>query len=71
MNAEDFTDDEIRLLKMLVRGYGTIARSNAQDGFTPEAERNSYERQYRTCVLLLGKLKTAEERLLAGAAQTA
>lgn len=65
----ELTDDEIRLIRMLVRGYATIARSSAQDAYTPEAERNTYERQHRLCVLLLGKLKTTEERLLAGAAQ--
>lgn len=62
----DLTDDEIRLIRMLVRGYGVVAKANAQDAYTSEAERQSNASHYRTCVGVLAKLHTTEERLLSG-----
>lgn len=64
MNTLELTDEEIRLLRSLVRLHGTVARSNACDPYTREAERASSESEWRLCVGLNRKLKTSIDVLL-------
>lgn len=71
MDLTDLTDDEVRLIRMLVRSYGSVARSNAQSEMLSEAERRSSATTYRVCIGLLAKLRTSEERLSAKLAQGA
>lgn len=59
----DLTDDEIRLIRLWATNYGAIARANARDEYLSEAERAHYAGCHRTCLGLLPKLKTVEERL--------
>lgn len=65
----DLSDDEVRLLRTLVRSYGSVARANAEDEMLSEAERRSEASAYRVCAGLLHKLQTSEERLSAEVAQ--
>ena len=64
------TDEEIRLLRSLVRLHGVVARSNARDEYVREAERASSEYEWRLCVGLSRKLRTSDERLLEEAERT-
>lgn len=70
MNTLTLTDEEIRLLRSLVRLHGTVARSNACDPYTREAERASSEYEWRLCVGLSRKLWTSDERLIEQAEHT-
>lgn len=70
MNTLELSDEEIRLLRSLVRLHGTVARSNACDPYAREAERHSNESEWRLCVGLNRKLKTSDERLIEEAERT-
>ena len=70
MNTLTLTDEEIRLLRSLVRLHGTTCRSNACDPYTREAERASSESEWRLCVGLNRKLKTSIDVLLDQAEHT-
>ena len=70
MNTLELTDEEIRLLRSLVRLHGTVARSNACDPYAREAERSSSEHEWRLCAGLHRKLKTSDDLLLEQAERT-
>lgn len=70
MNTLELTDEEIRLLRSLVRLHGVVARSNARDEYVREAERSRSEYEWRLCAGLHRKLKTSDERLLEQAERT-